>query len=85
METFTADPNVGNEARTAVITFMLNDIIESVTVIQQVSSIPEADMTGMEKNAMELMKEIAIGWNLGNSLEAVGGETAWGNRLLPKP
>lgn len=84
VETFTADPNVGNEARTAVITFMLNDIIESVTVIQQVSSIPEADMTGMEKNAMELMKEIAIGWNLGNSLEAVGGETAWGNPATTK-
>ena len=38
VETFTADPNVGNEVRTAVITFMLNDLIESVTVIQQVCS-----------------------------------------------
>ena len=64
---------------------MLNDLIESVTVIQNVSSIPEADMTGVEKNAMELMKEIAIGWNLGNSLEATGGETLGEIRLLPKP
>lgn len=84
VETFTADPNVGNEARTAVITFSLNDLIESVTVVQPVSSIPEADMTGMEKNATELMKEIAIGWNLGNSLEATGGETAWGNPATTK-
>ena len=41
-------------------------------------------MTGVEKNAMELMKEIAIGWNLGNSLEATGGETAWGNPATTK-
>ena len=29
--------------------------------------------------SMELSKLMGIGWNLGNSLEATGGETSWGN------
>lgn len=29
--------------------------------------------------ATELAEEMTIGWNLGNTLEAIGGETAWGN------
>jgi endoglucanase len=28
---------------------------------------------------MDLVKEMGIGWNLGNTLDAIGGETAWGN------
>lgn len=29
--------------------------------------------------ASQVADQIVIGWNIGNSLEAVGGETAWGN------
>jgi endoglucanase len=29
--------------------------------------------------SMELVREMGIGWNLGNTLDALGGETAWGN------
>ena len=29
--------------------------------------------------SLQLSKEMSPGWNLGNSLEAIGGETAWGN------
>ncbi len=29
--------------------------------------------------ASQVADQITIGWNIGNSLEAVGGETAWGN------
>lgn len=29
--------------------------------------------------AVELTQQMGVGWNLGNSLEAIGGETAWGN------
>ena len=32
------------------------------------------DLTGLQ-----LSKLMGAGWNLGNSLEAIGGETAWGN------
>lgn len=37
-----------------------------------------------EKNVLtpaELVKDMGIGWNLGNSLEAIGGETKWGNPI----
>lgn len=37
------------------------------------------DPIGMESTAAEIAGRIALGWNLGNSLEATGGETAWGN------
>jgi len=30
-------------------------------------------------NSVQLSKLMGAGWNLGNSLEAIGGETAWGN------
>ncbi|MFT7771586.1 glycoside hydrolase family 5 protein [Roseateles sp.] len=29
--------------------------------------------------SLQLSKLMGIGWNLGNALEAIGGETAWGN------
>jgi endoglucanase len=29
--------------------------------------------------SVQLSKQMSPGWNLGNSLEAIGGETAWGN------
>ncbi|MGW8314995.1 MAG: glycoside hydrolase family 5 protein [Bacteroidales bacterium] len=37
------------------------------------------DTTGMLHSAMEIAGRIELGWNLGNSLEATGGETSWGN------
>lgn len=78
-ETFVADANATGDVRTATIVFTLDDLTESVTVTQQVLSVPESDKTGMELDAVDLMKNIKIGWNLGNSLEATGGETAWNN------
>jgi len=39
----------------------------------------EADMTGMTNTATQIAANMKIGWNLGNTLEAIGGETAWGN------
>ncbi|PTT84605.1 glycosyl hydrolase family 5, partial [Pelomonas sp. HMWF004] len=32
-----------------------------------------------ELTSLQLSKLMGAGWNLGNSLEAIGGETAWGN------
>lgn len=32
--------------------------------------------------SVELTQVMGVGWNLGNSLEAIGGETAWGNPLV---
>jgi endoglucanase len=42
------------------------------------------DASGMTSNAVQLAAKINIGWNLGNSLEAIGGETAWGNPKTTK-
>ena len=38
-----------------------------------------ADATGMDSTAVELAARIRLGWNIGNTLEATGGETGWGN------
>lgn len=42
------------------------------------------DATGMSSDAMTLASNIHLGWNIGNTLEAIGGETAWGNPMVSK-
>ena len=39
----------------------------------------KADATGMANSATTLSTLMGAGWNIGNTLEAIGGETAWGN------
>lgn len=40
----------------------------------------EPPPTGMrDLTSLQLSRLMGAGWNLGNSLEAIGGETAWGN------
>jgi endoglucanase len=43
-----------------------------------------ADATGMSSTAEEIAAKISLGWNIGNSLEATGSETAWGNPKISK-
>lgn len=43
-----------------------------------------ADASGMSSTAVQLAAKIKLGWNIGNSLEATGGETAWGNPKVTK-
>jgi hypothetical protein len=73
--TFNVAANYG-EARTGTITFALGSLIETVTINQLAGNIPDV---GMESNAITLAAKIYAGWNLGNALEAIGGETGWGN------
>ncbi len=40
------------------------------------------DQTGMTSNAVQLATRINLGWNIGNTMEAIGGETAWGNPMV---
>lgn len=42
------------------------------------------DSTGMSSNAVQLAAKMHLGWNIGNTLEATGGETAWGNPMVTK-
>jgi endoglucanase len=54
-------------------------LINTVTLFGQTDSIPP-DHSGMSSlTSVEFAKEMVPGWNVGNSLEAIGGETAWGN------
>ncbi|MFA5650299.1 MAG: cellulase family glycosylhydrolase [Proteiniphilum sp.] len=62
--------------RTGSITFTLGDLTETVTVHQLAANIPDI---GMESDATEMAAKMYAGWNIGNTLEATGGETAWGN------
>ncbi|MCX6122884.1 MAG: cellulase family glycosylhydrolase [Ignavibacteriales bacterium] len=42
-----------------------------------------ADTTGMGTlTSVELAKAMIPGWNVGNSLDAIGGETSWGNPMI---
>lgn len=41
-----------------------------------------ADATGMGSTAVQIASKIKLGFNFGNTLEAIGGETAWGNPLI---
>lgn len=41
-----------------------------------------ADMTGMESTAVDMASRITLGWNIGNTLETIGGENAWGNPMI---
>lgn len=45
-----------------------------------------ADSTGMESTATQIASKIKIGFNIGNTLEAMGGksETYWGNPKITK-
>ncbi|MFZ0599229.1 MAG: glycoside hydrolase family 5 protein [Flavobacterium sp.] len=43
-----------------------------------------ADASGMASTAVQLAAKIKLGWNIGNTLEATGGETAWGNPKVTK-
>src|SRR5262249_18239082 len=44
--------------------------------------IPAAAMAQSLPTATQVASQITTGWNIGNSLEATGGETAWGNPLI---
>lgn len=37
------------------------------------------DATGMSSTAVELAAKMTLGWNIGNTMEAPGGESGWGN------
>ncbi len=40
------------------------------------------DATGMSSSAVELAAKFTIGWNIGNTFEAPGGERGWGSPVI---
>ncbi len=95
--TITAEENTAIAERSSEITINANKVDPvKITVTQAgVSSssgiypdyntdfIP-ADNTGMTSTAVEIAAKISLGWNIGNTLEATGSETAWGNPMVTK-
>jgi len=73
--------------RSIVISVTVASISKEIKVRQlgkaTTDSIP-ADATGMSSNAVQLAAKIKLGLNIGNTLEAIGSETAWGNPKVTK-
>jgi endoglucanase len=88
----TAAANNDDATRTATITLSATGApTVEVSVTQQGSLYPNynvspiaPDETGMTSTVTELAARINLGWNAGNSLEAIGGETSWGNPKITK-
>jgi len=83
--------NISTIARTAILTLIMDQkTIIHVNISQAGKSelypsykdsiAPNA--TGMGSTAVEIAKNIKLGLNIGNTLEATGGETGWGNPLI---
>jgi aryl-phospho-beta-D-glucosidase BglC (GH1 family) len=58
-------------------------ILQGLTLYPSYNTSPKApDATGMSSTAAQLAAKMKLGWNIGNTLEAPGGETAWGNPMI---
>ncbi|HTD94731.1 MAG TPA: cellulase family glycosylhydrolase [Chitinophagaceae bacterium] len=89
--TILIQPNVSSLERTTILSVSSGNNLKEIKVVQagKTVSVPintdppdsiAPDQAGMRNlNSVDLAKEMKIGWNIGNSLEATGGETAWGN------
>ena len=94
--TVTATANSLILSRAAVLTFVMDGNAQKtikVTISQAASAslYPSynanpiaADASGMSSTAVELAAKMKLGWNIGNTMEATGGETAWGNPKVTK-
>jgi len=95
----TALANTGTTVRSATITVSSSQAASvQITVTQPAATtVPvtdlypsyntnpiAADATGMSSTAAQLAANMKLGWNIGNTLEATGGETAWGNPKVTK-
>lgn len=86
--TVTVAFNPVKTARTAELKFIMDEKDTVFVAVQQeelkdlypdYSSRIAPDPTGMTTDASELAAQMFAGWNLGNTLEAPGGEISWGN------
>lgn len=88
----TAPENVATGPRLAALTLTATNTPAIQISISQLNRLfagyntspKPADLTGMGSTAVQLASKIKLGWNLGNTLEAIGGETYWGNPLTTK-
>lgn len=85
----TAGSNETGGTRSTVLTITADNGQARKVTVSQVSGYypsyntsPQApDSVGMS-TAVQLAAKFKLGWNIGNTLEATGGETSWGNPLI---
>jgi len=94
--TVTALANTTTKLRTAIITLSSNEAKSVQITVSQAgitgsTGFPDynrnplaADATGMGSTSVQLAAKMKMGWNIGNTMEAIGGETAWGNPKVTK-
>jgi len=88
----TASDNTGTDLRTGMITVSAQYTPPVQIAVSQTADIYpnynisplEPDAAGMTSDATEIAARITLGLNIGNTLEAIGGETAWGNPRITK-
>ena len=62
---------------------IINDTAVVKTIYPSYNISPKApDKTGMDNTAVQQAANIKLGWNIGNTMEAPGAETGWGNPLI---
>ena len=89
--TIITEANADTKVRTAKLTFVMDQkttIYVNVSQAAKVELYPSykdsiaPDAIGMSSTATELAKKMKLGLNIGNTLEATGGETGWGNPMI---
>lgn len=80
--TLNAQSNPDAAERSVTISVTAGSILKEIKVRQSgktdTDNIPP-DSTGMGSTVVQLAAKFKLGINIGNTLEAIGGETAWGN------
>lgn len=96
--TITALENKTKDTRTATIIISSGEAASLQVLISQAGTVAvaqglypsynnnpiAADASGMNSTAAQLAAKIKLGWNIGNTMEATNGETAWGNPKVTK-
>jgi aryl-phospho-beta-D-glucosidase BglC (GH1 family) len=58
-------------------------VSQAAAIYPSYNTSPKApDARGMSSNAVQLAAKIRLGWNIGNTFEAPGGETGWGSPVI---
>ncbi len=71
-----------SSSRSSSLVATTSSIRPSSSSVRSSSSIAGSSSSAGGLTSVQLTKLMGIGWNVGNSLDAIGGETAWGNPLI---
>lgn len=85
-----ASKNATGNARSTILVVDSNNgqrrrikVSQDPTIYPSYNTSPKApNATGMSSNAVELAAKMTLGWNIGNTFEAPGGETGWGSPVI---